>query len=87
TMSAASTSRHTTDLNVDLGDRSYPIVIGSSLLSDVQLLQEKIKGKKTVIVTNTVVAPLYLATLENTLRAAGKEVVSVVLPDGEDQKN
>lgn len=74
-------------LNVDLGERSYPISIGSSLLSDSQFLQSQIKGKRIVIVTNTVVAPIYLAGLEACLRAAGKEVVSVVLPDGEEQKN
>ncbi|MFZ6711080.1 bifunctional shikimate kinase/3-dehydroquinate synthase AroKB [Undibacterium sp. TC9W] len=89
TMSAESTasSSTTTLLNVDLGERSYPIAIGTTLLTDSQFLQSKIKGKKTVIVTNTVVAPLYLATLEASLRAAGKEVLSVVLPDGEEQKN
>jgi len=86
-MSDQSTASTTTLLNVDLGERSYPIAIGPSLLSDSQFLQSKIKGKKTVIVTNTVVAPLYLATLEAALRAAGKEVLSVVLPDGEEQKN
>lgn len=85
--STASTSTTTAILNVDLGERSYPIAIGNSLLSDSQFLQSKIKGKKTVIITNTVVAPLYLATLETALRAAGKEVLSVVLPDGEEQKN
>ncbi|MFZ6677684.1 bifunctional shikimate kinase/3-dehydroquinate synthase AroKB [Undibacterium sp. Tian12W] len=87
TASSSSTSTNTTLLNVDLGERSYPIAIGTSLLTDSQFLQSKIKGKKTVIVTNTVVAPLYLATLEASLRAAGKEVLSVVLPDGEEQKN
>lgn len=86
-MSDQSTASTTTLLNVDLGERSYPIAIGTSLLSDSQFLQSKIKGKKTVIVTNTVVAPLYLNTLEAALRAAGKEVLSVVLPDGEEQKN
>lgn len=86
-MSDQSTASTTTLLNVDLGERSYPIAIGTSLLSDSQFLQSKIKGKKTVIVTNTVVAPLYLAALEAALRAAGKEVLSVVLPDGEEQKN
>ncbi|MFZ6746887.1 bifunctional shikimate kinase/3-dehydroquinate synthase AroKB [Undibacterium sp. JH2W] len=86
-MSEQSSASTNTVLNVDLGERSYPITIGTSLLSDGQFLQSKIKGKKTVIITNTVVAPLYLATLETALRTAGKEVLSVVLPDGEEQKN
>ncbi len=86
-MPVESLSSTSTVLNVDLGERSYPITIGTALLSDSQLLQARIKGKKTMIVTNTVVAPLYLASLENALRAVGKEVISVVLPDGEEQKN
>ncbi|MFZ6769107.1 bifunctional shikimate kinase/3-dehydroquinate synthase AroKB [Undibacterium sp. Di26W] len=86
TMSPENNSSSTV-LNVDLGERSYPISIGSSLLSDSQFLQSQIKGKRIVIVTNTVVAPIYLAALEASLRAAGKDVVSVVLPDGEEQKN
>ncbi|MFZ6874813.1 bifunctional shikimate kinase/3-dehydroquinate synthase AroKB [Undibacterium sp. Di27W] len=86
-MSEQSSASTNTVLNVDLGERSYSITIGASLLADSQFLQSKIKGKKTVIITNTVVAPLYLATLETALRTAGKEVLSVVLPDGEEQKN
>ncbi|MFZ6760289.1 bifunctional shikimate kinase/3-dehydroquinate synthase AroKB [Undibacterium sp. Ji50W] len=86
TMSPENNSSSTV-LNVDLGERSYPISIGPSLLSDSQFLQSQIKGKRIVIVTNTVVAPIYLAALEASLRAAGKDVVSVVLPDGEEQKN
>ena len=74
-------------LNVDLGERSYPINIGTSMLADSQFLQSRIKGKKTLIVTNNVVAPLYLARLEAALRAAGKEVQTVILPDGEEHKN
>jgi len=82
--SSGSSFRH--DLRVDLGARSYPITIGTDLLSDQVLLQDQIKGQRVAIVTNTVVAPLYLATLEKTLRSIGKDVVSVILPDGEEHK-
>ncbi|MBI3285345.1 MAG: 3-dehydroquinate synthase [Burkholderiales bacterium] len=78
---------HLQTLNLDLGERSYPIIIGTALLSDAALLQAQIKGQRVVIVTNTVVAPLYLAQLENSLRAVGKEVTSVILPDGEQHKD
>ena len=74
-------------LNVDLGERSYPIAIGSGLLADGALLDQHIGGKKVAIVTNTTVAPLYLEQVATPLRAAGREVVSVVLPDGEEHKN
>ena len=83
----SSGSRFRHDLRVDLGERSYPITIGTDLLVDQVLLQNQIKGQRVAIVTNTVVAPLYLGTLEKTLRSLGKEVVSVILPDGEEHKN
>ncbi len=73
-------------LNVDLGERSYPIIIGSDLLTDVELIRN-LPGKRIAIVTNTVVAPLYLERLSVTLQAAGKQCVPIVLPDGEEEKN
>ncbi|GGC80760.1 bifunctional shikimate kinase/3-dehydroquinate synthase AroKB [Undibacterium terreum] len=78
------TSQHS--LQVDLGERSYPIDIGTSLLGNPQLVGRHIKGERVAVVTNTVVAPLYLETLLNTLRAAGKQVVPIILPDGEEHK-
>jgi len=72
-------------LLVDLGDRSYPISIGSNLLSDTGLLSSAIKGKKVMIVTNDVVAPLYLEACKNTLK--DYQIDDVILPDGEQHKN
>ncbi|MDQ7968593.1 MAG: bifunctional shikimate kinase/3-dehydroquinate synthase AroKB [Oxalicibacterium faecigallinarum] len=74
-------------LLVDLGDRSYPITIGQSLLDNPEIVADKIAGSRVAIVTNTVVAPLYLEQLMFTLAAAGKKVTSVILPDGEEEKN
>ncbi|WP_229429503.1 MULTISPECIES: bifunctional shikimate kinase/3-dehydroquinate synthase AroKB [unclassified Massilia] len=74
-------------LNVELGDRSYPIVIGPHLLDDGALLSRHIAGSKAAIVTNTTIAPLYLERVAGHLRAAGLEVVEIVLPDGEEHKN
>ncbi|MEC5159101.1 bifunctional shikimate kinase/3-dehydroquinate synthase AroKB [Janthinobacterium sp. CG_S6] len=74
-------------LSVDLDERSYPIVIGPDLLADADLLLRHVSGGKVAIVTNTTVAPLYLARLERALAAGGKEVFSIVLPDGEEHKN
>ena len=76
-----------THLEVDLGERSYPIEIGADLLTDTALLGRLISGKRIVIITNTVVAPLYLETLTRSLETAGKTVQSLVLPDGEKEKN
>ena len=81
------TEQSSTTLNVDLGERSYPITIGADLLSDPGLLDRHIGARKVAIVTNTTVAPLYLERVCAPLRAAGREVVTVVLPDGEQYKN
>ncbi|GAA3929754.1 3-dehydroquinate synthase [Litoribacillus peritrichatus] len=72
-------------LNVDLGDRSYPIFIGANILSNQQLLAPYIKGKQVMIVTNETVAPLYLEALKSGLK--GFKVDEVILPDGEQYKN
>ena len=75
-------------LNVELGDRSYPIAIGRGLLDDSSLLNRHIGGSgKVAIVTNTTVAPLYLDKVAGPLRAAGREVVPIILRDGEEFKN
>jgi 3-dehydroquinate synthase len=73
-------------LNVELGERSYPITIGPGVLHDPALLERHISGSKVAIVTNTTVAPLYLEQVAAPLRAAGREVVEIVLPDGEEHK-
>ena len=74
-------------LHVDLGDRSYPIHIGSGLLGQPELILPHLPQKRVMVVTNTVVAPLYLAQLKATLEATGVAVAQVVLPDGEAYKN
>ena len=74
-------------LQVDLGERSYPILIGENLLSDATVLARMLTGQQLVVVTNTVVAPLYLDRLVTHLKNLGKQVLSIVLPDGEDTKN
>jgi 3-dehydroquinate synthase len=74
-------------LTVDLGDRSYPIHIGAGLLGRADLMLPHLAQKRVMVVTNTTVAPLYLAQLTATLSASGVRVAQVVLPDGEAYKN
>jgi shikimate kinase / 3-dehydroquinate synthase len=74
------------NLDVSLGARSYPIVIGRGVLDDAGLLGSHVGGNKVAIVTNTTVAPLYLERVAAPLRTAGREVVEIVLPDGEEFK-
>lgn len=74
-------------LQVDLDQRAYPIHIGAGILQNNELLAHSIKAQKVAIVTNELVAPLYLSDLENRLRALGKQVSVIVLADGEVHKN
>jgi 3-dehydroquinate synthase len=70
-------------LNVDLGERSYPIYIGTDLLRP-ELIAPHIPGRQALIVTNETIAPLYLERVQTML--SGFEVAAVVLPDGERHK-
>jgi len=74
-------------LTVGLGERSYPIHIGSGLLGQAELLRAHLPRKRAAIITNTTVAPLYLAQLRATLQALGVSSVPVILPDGESFKS
>jgi shikimate kinase / 3-dehydroquinate synthase len=73
-------------MQVDLGERSYPITIGHNLLANPELLIRHIGGKRAAIVTNDTVGPLYLAQVRKLLLDAGKQVTEIVLPDGEEEK-
>lgn len=72
-------------LEVDLGDRSYPIFIAPGLLADPDKLVPFVHGAQIMIVTNETVAPLYLEQVKSSLKGFSK-VDAVVLPDGEEYK-
>jgi len=74
-------------LSVGLAERSYPIHIGNDLLNKPELLLPYLPRKRTVIVTNTTVAPLYLEQLTEILAKHQIQVEKIVLPDGEQYKN
>lgn len=71
-------------LRVELGSRSYPILIGAGLLARSDLLSQHVPGRDVLLVSNTTVAPLYSAALEQGL--GDRRVVEVTLPDGESHK-
>jgi len=70
-------------LSVALGSRAYPIHIGAGILGAAELYRPHLGGGGVAIVTNTVVAPLYLKTLKSALRAS----TEIVVPDGEQAKS
>jgi 3-dehydroquinate synthase len=71
-------------LRVELGSRSYPILIGSGLLARADLLSQHVPARDVLLVSNTTVAPLYAAALRKGL--GDRRVVEVTLPDGEEHK-
>ena len=73
-------------LTVDLGDRSYPIHIASSLLSQLSSLMPVLSGRQLMVVTNTTISPLYLDDVVKQL-SVHCDVDTVILPDGEKFKN
>ena len=74
-------------LTVALADRSYPIHVGAGLLSRAELIAEKLPQRRAAIITNSTLAPLYLAPFRAALESHGIDAVSIVLPDGEVYKN
>jgi 3-dehydroquinate synthase len=71
-------------LTVHLGERSYPILIGSGLLRSPTLLASHIPAGELLLVSNTIVAPLYAERLKGAL--PGRRMIEVILPDGEAHK-
>jgi len=72
------------ELEVSLGERSYPIHIGSGGIADAKLWRRHIRGRQVLVLSNATVAPLYLDTLLDGLH--GLAHASVILEDGEQFK-
>ena len=73
-------------VSIALGERSYPIHIGTGLLGRADLIAQVLARKSVAVVTNTTVAPLFLERFAGGLAREGVEVVRIVVPDGEDHK-
>ena len=74
-------------LTIALGERSYPIQIGSGLLSDAASFSDLPKASAALIVSNSTVAPLYASALQAALQPHYASVHLLVLPDGEAHKD
>ncbi len=73
-------------LKVDLGERSYPIYIGSELLDQADLIARHIHGQSALIVSNDTVAPLYLEAVQQALDSKQIRQDKIILADGEQHK-
>src|SRR6478735_3934142 len=72
------------NVTVELGARSYPIWIGPGLLDDAPHWRSALRGRHVLVVSNDVVAPLYLQRVVSGLE--GLSVSTLILPDGEAHK-
>ncbi|HEV7735141.1 MAG TPA: 3-dehydroquinate synthase [Candidatus Binatia bacterium] len=80
--------RRIDEVVVALGERSYPIVVGEGVLSEIgpRLAGLGFRGRSAVV-TGELVATLYLEPVLGSLRAAGFEPLVITIPDGEEHKN
>ncbi len=73
---------------VDLGDRSYEILIGRGVLETAGAeIARRLPGRRTAIITDEIVADLHLRILEKSLGEAGIDHTSIVVPAGESSKS
>ena len=87
-MTSASPSAAKRTVRVDLGDRSYDILIGPGLIATAAgEIAARLKGRRMAVITDEHVAPLYLEPLMASLKAKDIEAVSLVLPAGEKTKS
>lgn len=72
-------------VEVDLGDRSYPIYIGNDLLSENEIFSRHLQTSQVLVVTNEVIPPLYLDRVTQHLQSVKHD--TLILPDGEQVKS
>jgi 3-dehydroquinate synthase len=75
---------HVYTYRVELGRRSYPILIGTGILSRADLYDQYLFSRDVLLVSNTTVAPLYAAAVGSAL--GSRRVIQAILPDGEHHK-
>jgi len=75
-------------VRVALGERSYPIHIGAGILDAAELYRPHLGAGRVAVITNPVVAPLYLGRLRDALQRAGAAApLDVLVDDGEQAKS
>lgn len=84
---AVTESEQCQTVHIDLGERSYPIVIAAGLIGQAATFAACPNAAQAVIVTNTTVLPLYAPQLKAALQSKYAQVHTVVLPDGEAHKD
>lgn len=74
------------ELRVELGERSYPIFIGSDMLGELGGELRGFEFSRIALVSNPTVYALYGNVLLDSLKKTGFDVSAVIIPDGEEYK-
>ncbi|MEN8261911.1 MAG: 3-dehydroquinate synthase [Nitrospirota bacterium] len=77
----------THNVTVDLGERSYNIVIGSKILQRLGLRVKEFRPSRVAIVSNQTIFPMYGDILLKSLREYNIEPEIFLIPDGEEYKD
>ncbi|MBK9493728.1 MAG: 3-dehydroquinate synthase [Xanthomonadales bacterium] len=72
--------------HVELAQRRYPIHIGKGLLNRPELWLPSLRGRQVLVISDTNVAPHYLAPVAAALRSTGRQFDTLILPPGEQEK-
>lgn len=75
-------------IRVELGERSYNIMIGNNILKDFGRMLEKFEfSDKIALISNSTVYDLYGKTVSGSLKDSGFDLIEVLIPDGEEYKS
>lgn len=70
-------------LSVELASRAYPIYIDAHLLTKIECYQAHLPSAKVALVTNQNIPAVYVEQVKQTLTQLNKQVINIILPDGE----
>lgn len=75
-------------IRVELGERSYNIMIGNMILKDIGKILEKFEfSNKIALISNPTVYELYGKTVSGSIKESGYDLIEVLIPDGEEYKS
>ncbi len=87
-MNTSSVTKNIEKLNVELGERSYDILVGAGLVADAgPYITNVLPQPRVVVVTDENVAAHYLGPLMASLKKASVEATAITLPAGEESKS
>lgn len=87
-MNTSANPKNIEKLRVELGERSYDIVVGTNLVSDAATyIRPVLQSPRVVVITDTNVAPHHLGPLLASLKNSNIDATSLTIPAGEESKS